>query len=76
MISEDITLYCIQETWIKGNSRFLVRGNLMFTHNRDKRGIGSRGRIPGGVAVILSPSAAIVWKTAGSKKLYHPYHIK
>jgi len=52
MISEEITVYCIQETCLKGNSEVLIRRHLMFTHNRDKREIGPEGRIPGGVAVI------------------------
>jgi len=67
MITERNTVYCIQETWVVGNSEILVRGHLMFSHNRENRTVGSKGRIPGGVAIILSLSAVIAWKTAGSK---------
>ena len=48
----------------------------MFTHNRDKREIGSRDRISGGGAVILFPSAVITWKTAGSKNITTPITSK
>ena len=39
----------------------------MSSHNREKRSVGSKGKIPGEVAIMLSPSAVMVWKTAGSK---------
>ena len=40
---------------------------MVFQHNRDKRAIGTKGRIPGGVAIIISPTAVEAWRVAGSK---------
>ena len=40
---------------------------MVLRHNREERTIGSKGRIPGGVAIILSPTAVKAWRVAGSK---------
>ena len=44
----------------------LVRGHLVLRHNQDERAIGSKDIIPGGVAIILSPTAVEEWRAAGS----------
>ena len=53
MISKEIMTYCLQETWILGNEVIMVRGNMVFLHNRCEREEGTKGRNPGGVAIIL-----------------------
>ena len=40
---------------------------MVLRHNQDERAIGTKGRIPGGVAIILYRTAAKVWIAAGSK---------
>ena len=67
MINNNIMVYCIQETWTLGSGITLVRGHRVLRHNQDERAIGTKGRIPGGVAIILSPPAAKAWIAAGSK---------
>ena len=39
----------------------------MFCHNREEKEIGSKGRIPVEVAIILAPAAVEAWKRARSK---------
>ena len=67
MIKDNIMVYCIQETWTLGSCSTLVRGNMVFQHNQEERIIGTKGRILGGVAIILSPTACEAWIAAGSK---------
>ena len=57
MITKGIMSYCIQETWIVGNGSKLVRDHMVFRHNQEEREIGSKGRIPVRVAIILAPAA-------------------
>ena len=40
---------------------------MVLRHNRDEREIGTKGRIPGGVSIILSPTEVEAWRAAGSK---------
>ena len=40
---------------------------MIFQNNREGRIKGSKGRIPGGVAIILSPAAVEAWREAGLK---------
>ena len=40
---------------------------MIFCHNREERYVGTRGRIPGGVAIILSPTAVTAWRAKGEK---------
>ena len=40
---------------------------MVLRHNRDETAIGSKGRIPGGVTIIISPTAVEAWRAAGSK---------
>ena len=40
---------------------------MVIQHNQEERTIGSKGRIPGGVAIILPPTAGEAWRAAGSK---------
>ena len=40
---------------------------MVLQHNQEERTIGTKGRIPGGVAIILSPTEVEVWRAAGSK---------
>ena len=57
MITNNIMVYCIQETRIVGSVSKLFRGHMVFQHNQEDRVIGSKGKIPGRVAIILSPTA-------------------
>ena len=40
---------------------------MIFRHNREERQVGTRGRVPRRVAVILPPTAVKVWRSAGAK---------
>ena len=40
---------------------------MVLRHNREEIIIGTKGRIPDGVATILSPLAVEAWRAAGSK---------
>ena len=40
---------------------------MIFRHNREEREVGTRGRVPGGVAIILSPTSVTAWRAAGAK---------
>ena len=44
----------------------MVRGHMLLLHNRCEREEGTKGRNPGGVAIIISPFAIEAWKEAGS----------
>ena len=57
--------YCVQETWVVRNTVIMVHGHMIFLHNRCEREKGTKGRNPGGVAIILAPAAAVDWKEAG-----------
>ena len=67
MIKQNIMVYCIQETWTLGSCSTLVQGHIVIRHNREERTIGSKGKIPGRVAIILSPTAVEAWRAAGLK---------
>ena len=56
MITKGVMVYCVQETWIVGNLVVIVREHMIFLNNRVKRVQGTRGRNPGGVAIILAPN--------------------
>ena len=66
-ITNNIMVYCIQETWTIGSCSELVLGHIVLWHNREEGDIGSKGRIPDGVAIILSPTAVEAWRATGSK---------
>ena len=61
MISNGIMTYCVQETWILGNSSTMVREHMVFMYNMNEKEPGSKGRVKGGVAIILSPVAVDAW---------------
>ena len=65
MISKGIMIYCLQETWVLGNEVIMVRGHMIFLHNRCEQEEGTKGRNPVGVAIILSPVEIEAWKEAG-----------
>ena len=46
LYQEDIDVACLQETHLKDNQRFTMRGDRVFRHDRD-------GRIKGGVAILV-----------------------
>ena len=64
MITNNIMVYCIQETRTIESGSNLVQGHMVLRHNRDERAIGSKGRIPGGIAIILSLTSAEEWIAA------------
>ena len=65
MVAKCILAYCVQETWIVGNVNTVVRDHMVFRQKREEREVGTRGRVPGGVAIILSPEAVTAWRPAG-----------
>ena len=67
MVDKYILTYCVQETWIIRNVNTVVRNHIIFSHNREEREVGTRGRVPGGVDIILSPEAVTAWRAAGAK---------
>ena len=58
-------VYCIQETWTIGSGSTLVRGHMVLRHNQEERALGTKNRIPGGVAIIISPTEVEGWRAAG-----------
>ena len=40
---------------------------MIFRHNREEIEVGTRRRVPGAVAIILSPTAVTAWRSAGEK---------
>ena len=40
---------------------------MVFRHNQEERVIGPKGKIQGGLAIILSPKAVKSWRAARSK---------
>ena len=66
MVNKNILAYCVQETWIVGNVNIIVRKHMIFHHNREERDIVTRRRVPGGVAIILSPIAVTACRAAGA----------
>ena len=65
MISKGIMIYCLLKTWVLGNELIMVRGHMIFLHNRCEWEEGTQGRNPGGVVIILSLVAIEAWKEAG-----------
>ena len=57
MIQDNIMVYCIQETWTLGSCSTVVQGYMVIRNNQEERNIGTKCRIPGGVAIILYPTA-------------------
>ena len=53
--------------WTLGSCSTIVRGHMVLRHNHEESTIGTKGRIPGGVSIILSPTAVEAWRAAGSK---------
>ena len=69
IVAKGILAYCVQGTLIVGNANTIVRDHMVFRHNKDKRELGTRVRVPWGVAIILSPASVTAWRSAGAK---HP----
>ena len=46
MVDKNKLACCVQETWIVGNANTIVRKHMIFSHNREEREIGTRGRVP------------------------------
>ena len=67
MVTKCILAYCVQETWIVGNFNTVVRDTMFFHHKREEIEVGTRGMVPGGVAIIISPAAVTAWRAAGEK---------
>ena len=40
---------------------------MIFCHNREEKEVGTRGKVPGGVASIFSPTAVNAVRAAGEK---------
>ena len=67
MVDKNILAYCVQETWIVGNLNTVVRNHMIFRHNGEEREVGTRGRVSGGVGIILSPTRVTAWRASGEK---------
>ena len=77
VVAKGILAYYVQETWIVGNVNTLVMNNMVFCHKREEREVGTRGRVSGGVAIILSPTSVTTWRSAGAKPpITTPLQIK
>ena len=48
------------------NTVIMVGGHMIFLHNRCEREEVTKGRNTGGLAIILSLTAVVAWKEAGS----------
>ena len=48
------------------NTVIMVGGYMILIHNRCEREEGTKGRNPGGLDIILYPTAVVAWKEAGS----------
>ena len=42
MISKEIMTYCVKETWVVRNTVIMVRGHMIFLHNRCEREEGNQ----------------------------------
>ena len=58
----------MQEIWVVGNTVIMVRGHMIFLHNRCEREEGNKGSKPGVVEIILALAAVVAWK----KTVYKP----
>ena len=68
MIKNNITVYCIQETWLDGDFVKEINGYTMFHHGLESQTC-SRGQK--GVTITLSPEFPIFHKLSESKPFYH-----
>ena len=48
------------------NTVIMVRGQMIFLHNRCKKEEGTKVRKPGGLSIILAPTVPLALKEAGS----------
>ena len=69
MISNGFMIYCVHETWVLGNSVMMMRYHMVFMHNMGEKDPSSKGRVKGGVAIIMLTTSMIAWRAAGSKPL-------
>eukprot|EP00978_Attheya_sp_CCMP212_P038384 scaffold189626_cov36-Attheya_sp.AAC.2 len=67
MKRKNIDVYLIQETWISDDFSHVINGQHIFHHGKpsEERSTKAKGRMKGGVAIILSPRATEGWKRAG-----------
>ena len=63
MVSEEIDIFVVQETWLDGTSLFEINGYHVFTHGLGKQTC-SCGQL--GVAIILSPTLYDAYTKSGS----------
>ena len=71
MIQLNMHACCVQETWLIGNWTRKIQDFYVFHHNYDEK--KKKGRVTGGVAIILSPRGVEAWKDAGSLP---PIHVE
>ena len=69
MINRNLSVYCIQETWLDGNFIKEIEGYTVFHHGLVKQ-VCKRGQ--NGVAIILSPEFTIFYNKSGSKPQVNP----
>ena len=69
VINRNLSVYCIQETWLDGNFIKEIEGYTVFHHGLVKQ-VCKRGQ--NGVAIILSPEFTIFYNKSGSKQQVNP----
>ena len=69
MIHRNLSVYCIQETWLDGNFVKEIEVYTIFHHGLEKK-VCKRGQ--NGVAIILSPEFIIFYNKYGSKPQVNP----
>ena len=65
MILKEIMTYCLQETWVVGNTVIIVGRHMIFLHKICEMEERTKGSNTGGVAIIIALTAVVAWKEAG-----------
>ena len=69
--------YCVQETWVVGNTVIMVRGHMIFLNNVCERVEGTKVRNSVGVAIILAPTVVVAYKdTVSDPPITTPFDAK
>ena len=69
MIYRNLSVYCIQETWLDGKFIKEIEGYTVFHHGLEKR---VYKRSQNGIAIILSPEFTTFYNKFGSKPQVNP----
>jgi hypothetical protein len=61
---KEISAACLSETWQCNSIEMEENGECLIIHNGNRK--PEKGRAKGGVAIVLSPKIARLWKKGGS----------